>query len=510
MRKNEKFGTVRVKPPRRLGGAAKAAFTYFLLILQVAVIAALYGFVAWKVRTLWYLSLAFTAAAGVRIAVSETDAQCKTSWLLLMLLSCGSGWLICIFADKNFCYGGNKRKFDSLYNRSKTFSVPFIPVASRQVKNDCAYLFNAGGFVARTGTDIAYFGDTQSLMKDMFARIAKAEKFIFLEFFIIAEGALLERLVKILKRKAAEGVEIRLLYDDLGSQGIFSFRTKKSMREAGIKLKKFSPLLAPFGFGLNYRDHRKIVVVDGKTSYVCGCNIADECVNARRMNAAWKDAGLRLDGCAVDDASLMFLRQWDFENKTQSDWGEYLGRYKKTDNTAAVVQFAGGPDLTEPVCRGLYANVISGATERLYIMSPYFIPDSGVVSRLKEKALSGVDVRLVLPAVPDWKFVYKVTTANAEKLISSGVKVYYVQRTFLHSKVMLTENCAVVGSVNMDMRSFYQQFDNAVYTNDGGVLKDILSDFNSVFALNSPATPKKRNTADKLLTSLLKILSPLM
>lgn len=510
-RREEKIKSVRFKAESGLGMRLLKLFTLGTVAFQLALIAFIYAFFAIKFRIFFYVSLGLTVLNAVYIFISEKDAQCKASWLILMVLSCGSGYIIYLLADKRVCYGAYKRRFDGLYSRSRPYVGAYCePNASQAVKNDCGYLYNAGGFAARSGTDIKYFNSGKAMFENMLARLETAKKFVFIEFFIIAEGVLLERLLNVLKRRIAEGVEVKFIYDDEGSLGAFTPSTKKRMRKMGIQLKVFSQMLSLFSFGLNYRDHRKVVVIDGETAYAGGCNLSDQYVNQHRMEGFWKDAGVRLDGAAVDDMSLIFLRQWDFICGKKTGWDGYLNRFTATENKSVVAPYAGGPDLDECVCRGIYANAISGAREKLYIMTPYFIPDGALADMLKAKALSGADVRIVLPGVPDWRFVYKVTVSNAEALIASGVKIYFADHIFVHSKVMLTENCAIVGSVNIDMRAFYEEFDNGVYTDDAQVMSDIDADFSWVFERNDPAVRRKRNVFDKAVVAFLKIFSPLM
>ena len=478
---------------------------------QIALIAILYAFFAWYFPIFFYISIALTVCTAVYVFITERDSQCKASWLFLFLITFGGGYIVYFLADKRVCYGHDRKRYAKIFNRSRPYVGAYeLRQASTAVANDCEYIYKSGGYVPYTGTDIKYFSDARKLFDNLIGRLEQAQEFIFLEYFIVAEGVLLERLIDVLKRKAAQGVEVRFLCDDVGCQGVLTSSTKKRIKNAGIKLKVFQKLFSPFSFGLNFRDHRKIIVIDGKTGYVGGCNIADECTNQHRMEGMWKDAGVRLDGAAVDGLSLTFLRQWELSTREKSDYEKYLYKAEKTQNTSNVVPYAGGPEITEYLCRGVYSNVISAAQEKLYIMTPYFIPDGELFSLIKAKAMSGVDVRIVLPAVPDYPFIYRVTRSNAEKLMAHGVKVYFVRNTFVHSKVMLTENCVTVGSVNMDMRAFYQEFDNGIYTDDESVMADALDDFKRVFAANGEQVPAKHNIFSGFITALLRVVSPLM
>lgn len=490
---------------------AKAVFTDALLVVQCLVLAALYAFFAYKFPVFFYVSLGLTACTAVYIFISGYDAQIKASWLLLMILSCGFGYIIYFLANKRVCYGYDRQRFCLIVERAKPFQGEFkIENATAAVENDCKYLYNAGGFIPYNGTHLKYFSGARGFFEDLLERLERAEKFVLIEFFIVADGVLFEKFLNVFKRKTAVGVEIKILCDDAGCQGVFSVRAKKQLKEAGVKLKMFSQMLAPFNFGLNFRDHRKIVIIDGKTGYICGCNISDDCINERKLDGFWKDAGVRIDGAAVDGLTHTFLRQWEFSTDEKIEFCKYLKQYDKTTDLSTVVPYAGGPELKEALCRGLYANMISGAREKLYFMSPYFVPDGEILSQLKAKALSGVDVRLVLPEVPDYNFIYRITKSNADRLIKYGVKVYYVRDTFVHSKVCLTENCVSVGSVNLDMRAFYQEFDNGVYTDDSDFMCAVASDFEEVFASDQPAVSKKENLFSAAICAVLRIFSPLM
>ncbi len=499
------------KKPVDFPTGARAVLTDLSIVLQMSVLAAVYAALAYFVPIFFYISIGLTVLTGIYVLIEERDSQTKASWIILFLLSFGCGYIVYILSSKRVCYGYYKKKYAEIFNRSLVYRGGFfLDEASPAVRRDCGYIYNAGGYVPYTGTDIQYFSNARKLFDNLCARLEEAKEFVFLEYFIVAEGVLLERLIDVLGRKVAEGVTVKFLYDDVGSQGVLTTETKNRIKKAGIEFKVFEPLFSPFYFGLNFRDHRKIIVIDGKTGYVGGCNIADECTNRRKMEGLWKDAGLRLDGSAVDGLTITFLRQWEFATRRSADFGKYLYRAEKTANTSNVVPFAGGPEIEEPLCRGVYYNLADASHEKLYIMTPYLIPDTDMLALLTAKAKSGCDVRIVLPAVPDYGYIYKVTKFYAERLMSAGAKVYYMHGVFVHSKIMLTENAVTVGSVNMDMRAFYQEFDNGVYTDDKTVMSDIEADFCKVFNANDVQTPARHNVFSNFITTVLRIVSPLM
>ena len=493
------------------GTGLRAVLSDLFIVAQLSLIIVLYAVACWYAHLFWYISIGLTAFTIVIVLICEPDVQSRISWTVLFVMSGGIGFFIYVLSRKPVCYGLKRQKFSKISKRVKPLAGDFkIEGCSDEVRSDCEYLYRAGGFVPYSGTDLKYYPYAKAAMDNIIARIDAAEKFVFIEFFILADGVYLDRLISVFRRKIAEGVEVRLMYDDVGSAGVLSSSAKKRLKFAGVKLKTFSRLFSPFYFGLNYRDHRKIVVVDGKTGYVGGFNWIDDCANQRKMEGIWKDSGLRLDGAAVDGLSLAFMRQWELATHEKLDYVKYLGKYDKTFNTSTVVPYAGGPEIKEPLCRGIYMRIIEKAQKKLYIMSPYLVPDSKLMKALKEKARAGVDVRLILPGVPDYRYLYRVTQAGAIKLIKSGVKVYYSSGEFVHSKVMLTEHCATVGSVNLDMRAFYQEFDNGVYFDDKNLMEDVEKDFEEVFARGGLTTNTKQRWYNAVLAAFLKLLSPLM
>lgn len=493
------------------GTGLRAVMSDLFVAAQLGLLVVFYAVGCWAEPVFFYVSEGLSAVTLIYILIFEPDVQSKISWTLLMLLLLGFGFYVYVLSRKPVCYGFKRLRFSKIKKKYLPlvgeFDADRCPAV---VKGELEYLYRAGGFIPYTGTDLKYYPYAKPEMDNIIARIDGARSFVFIEFFIVADGVYLDRLISVFRRKVAEGVEILFLYDDVGSAGVLSAEAKKRIRQTGVKLVDFSPLFSLFYFGLNYRNHKKTVVVDGETGYTGGFNLIDDCANQRIMEGIWKDAGLRLDGAAVDGLSLAFMRHWEFATGEKLDCAKYLGNYEKTFSTSVVAPYAGGPEIKEPVCRGIYMRIMDGAQKKLYIMSPYLIPDSKFMGALKKKARAGVDVRLVLPGVPDYRYIYRVTQSNAARLQKSGVKIYYSSGEFVHSKVMLTESCATVGSVNLDMRAFYQEFDNGVYLDDETVMRDIEKDFGEVFVRAGCAEKPKFHPVSAVIAAFLRIFSPLM
>ena len=316
-----------------------------------------------------------------------------------------------------------------------------------------------------------------------------------------------------LKDRVKNGVDVRIVHDDIGSRKMLSSKTRALLKEAGVKICVFNRLIPIFSLALNIRNHRKIMVIDGKIAYTGGCNLADEYVNEKRMYGYWKDAGAKLTGKAVDGFTLMFLRQWEFLSKQPQEYEKFLKHYEPNDSKSAVVCYADGLDFEKHVAKGVYENMIANAKDYIKIMTPYFIIDDTIMELLINKALSGVDITLVIPEIPDKKYAYGLTRNNAEKLIDYGIKVYAMRNSFVHSKVVLNEYAVVVGSINMDFRSFYQQFECAVYTNDKPFMASVQNDFEKTLAVSkqiSDRTKLRRNWLYRVYAGFMQLFAPFM
>ncbi len=495
-------------------GVFKTLFVGFLVLIQLALMLLL--FLGVSNSFYWYqlVALILSLLCCIHVLSSEKTGQTKTVWVLFLIAFFYFGFIFYLLSSEYIFFAKAKRRYAAVFSRTAQY-VPEYPAlnnVSKQVERDCAYLKNAGGFTAYTNSRLKYFPSGAQLFDDVLPALEKAEKFIFIEFFIISDGILLNKFYEILAEKAARGADVRIICDGMGSHGTLSYKTRKKFKKAGIKLHFFNRIVPHFTFALNLRDHRKIIVIDGKTAYTGGCNLADEYVNQKRMHGYWKDTGLKIEGDAVQGLALTFLRQWEFICGVAEDYSPYLKAFPAEGNSA-VVPYAGGKEYNRAICKGVYENIIAGAKEKLYIMTPYFVPDEDTANLLAQKALSGVDVRIILPAVPDKAYVYRVTVDNAERLLSSGVKVCKMRHSFVHSKLILSENCAVVGSVNIDLRSYYNQFENAVYFNDAEAMREVLCDFENTFKACDAVTEEnsaRNKLIPRICAGVLRIFSPLM
>lgn len=331
------------------------------------------------------------------------------------------------------------------------------------------YNLESAGSVFSENNSVDIFNDGNAKFDDLINEINNAKHFIHIQYYIIRTDELFNRILEPLKEKAKKGVEVRVLYDGMGGSSLKK-STIREMKKAGIKVAVFFPAyLGRFQFRFNYRNHRKIAVIDGRCAYVGGFNIGREYLGVDKKYGYWRDTHLKIKGDAVNDLQLRFMLDWNYAAKENlfKD-SKYFGyKYHKPKGNIGMQIISSGPDSKYQTIRDNYLRLINKAKKTIYIHSPYFIPDEAVFNSLKIAALSGVEVKLIIPCKPDHPFVYWVTHSYAGDLLGSGVKVYTYQNGFLHAKGMMVDGIvSSYGTANMDMRSFALNFEvNAVIYN---------------------------------------------
>lgn len=329
-----------------------------------------------------------------------------------------------------------------------------------QHRRTCEYLYDIVEMPAWKNTAAEYFPLGDYLYDSMLMDLKKAKRFIFIEFFIIERGTMWDSILEVLRQKAAEGVEIRLMYDDVGCISTLPHHYDKKLRAMGMQVVRFNRLFPLISTYLNYRDHRKICVIDGNIGYTGGINLADEYINEVDRFGHWKDTGVKLSGSGVANLTAMFLQLWDFSVKQET---KNLSDYQPTKifpSDGFVQPFADSPLDNENISENVFLDIINSATRSVYITTPYLSLDNEMTTALCYAAKSGIDVRILTPGIPDKKLVYAVTRSFYPQLVEAGVKIYEYTPGFLHEKMIVADHdIAVVGTINMDFRSFYLQFE---------------------------------------------------
>ena len=368
------------------------------------------------------------------------------------------------------------------------------------------------------GTDIKYYPVAYDAYKAQIEDIKNAKEYVYLEYHAIETKEAFEPLHEALKERAAAGVDCRVLYDDVGSFLFINKNFVRVLESEGIKCNAFNPAYPIVSLFMNNRDHRKITVVDGKVGYTGGYNIADEYFNIVNPYGHWKDNGIRLEGPAVQSLNAMFIEMWNFADMKKRDDDmmkfEAIPLVPVEGAKGFCVPYCDSPLDNEPVGENVYLNMINNSQEYCWIMSPYLVLSDEIARALQIAAKRGIDVRLMTPGIPDKKLTYSVTRSYYNMLITSGVRIYEYSPGFNHSKTFLCDDkCAVVGTINLDFRSLYHHFENAVYMYKTDCIDDIKKDFIDTFNECRDVTEKYRkkpNVFVLFFKSILRLIAPLL
>ena len=364
-------------------------------------------------------------------------------------------------------------------------------------------------------TDSIYFSTGESFIEALVSDLEAAREFIFLEYFIIDEGVVWDKIHSILRRKAEDGCDVRLIYDDIGCMRTLPAKYEQTLQSEGIRAFAFARVNPKISSVHHNRDHRKICVIDGRIAYTGGVNIADEYANLINRFGYWKDGGIRLIGDAVFGFTKMFLSLWDFTSGSVSDYGKFLKRGELITGEGYYVPFGSGPApiYKRPVGKNAFLNIINQSERYVYITTPYLIIDYDLTQSLCNAAMRGVDVRIVTPGVADKRIIKIMTKSAYPYLINSGVKIYEYTSGFMHEKSLICDDkYAVIGTINFDYRSLVHHFECAVWMYRTGSVIDAARAFDSTLAVSEPVTRKssKLTFIEWLFRIGIKIFSPLL
>lgn len=459
-----------------------------------------------------YVHTAFqvlSVIVGLHIISNDDNPVYKIAWLIPTMVFPVFGTFFYIFYQNNnisksqlsLHFGITKKRFEIL----KDFPM-------NKNTREISYL-SKGGWPGYENTNSYFMPSGEEKLKNLLIDLEKAEDFIFLEYFIITDGVMFNDIFDILKKKARQGVTVKVLYDDFGSADRLPRGFRKNMEEAGAKIAAFNPMKFQINFAMNYRDHRKIVIIDGKVGYTGGINIGDEYTNKKERFGYWHDAAIKIEGQAVWSLTLTFLESWAFTTKTDPLFEKYFRDYKvKTDGL--VLPFADSPLDKDLTTRNTYLYLIGRAKDKIWVTSPYLILDNELLTALKLAALSGVDVSIIIPHIPDKKLVYIVTQSYIPELVEAGVKIYRFTPGFIHSKLILVDDeVAIVGTSNLDFRSLYLHYENNILLYNTKSLKDINDYFTNTLDVCHLVTKdnlKKRGLFYRMLQAILKGFAPLL
>lgn len=500
---------------------SKIFYVGILILMQLIILCALIFLLSYQFYWFYILSLILSFIASVYIVNREDNPSFKILWVLLIMSVPVMGGLFYIL------FGGRKvpkelriRDQRSMEELSQVMKqnhdmLNALRQEEPQAYKQANFCWNSGYFPVYRNCEVRYFPLGELKFEALLDELKKAKRFIFLEYFIIAEGIMWNSVLDILKDKVKEGLDVRLIYDDAGCITTLPPRYFETLRRYGIKAKMFNPIEPHLALQMNNRDHRKIVVIDGEVAFTGGVNLADEYINRYERFGHWKDMAVMIKGEAVQTFTVSFLQFWNFDEEEKSDPMNFIADVpKQYGDSGYVIPFCDSPTDEDYVGQQTHINMINSACRCLYASTPYLVIDQETKMALILAAKNGVDVRILVPHIPDKKTVFEVTRSNYERLIESGVRIYEYTPGFVHGKVMLADDqSAVVGTVNMDYRSYYLHYECGVWMYRTSCLKDIRRDFEETFAVSHEVTLEECRDISiirRFIRAFLNIVSPVM
>ncbi|MGT2742137.1 cardiolipin synthase [Streptococcus plurextorum] len=493
----------------------------FFIILQLLLLMATYRWLEGFEIIGQALSSLLVAGAVFYLFNSKIEATATMTWLLLILIFPVFGASMLVYSQLDFGYRGLKKRINDLEKEGLSYLpqqaevVQELQDAHTTTYNLVKYFRRSDGFYpVYKNTQLTYFSSGEAKFEEMKKQLLLAEKFIFLEYFIIAEGKMWGEILAILEQKVKEGLEVRVLYDGMNEFTTLSFDYIERLKKLGIKAHAFAPLSPFLSTYYNYRDHRKILVIDGKVAFTGGINLADEYINHIDRFGHWKDTGLMLRGEAVQTFTVLFIQMWSTLERDTGYTSYIADQVEPVKSDGFVIPFGDSPMDRDKVGENVYIDILNHARDYVYIMTPYLILDSAMEHALCFAAERGVDVRIIMPGVPDKKVPYALAKTYYRRLMHSGVKIYEYTPGFIHAKVFLSDKSkAVVGTINLDYRSLYHHFECGVYLYQSSVLADISRDFSETFAKCHQLTQEdvdQRPLLVKLTGGLARMVAPLL
>ncbi len=504
---------------KRLSGLilGRMPVTLFIIAFEICWLIA---FGLWLSNYAAWVNTAFTLVSLVIVCyliLKDENQSYKLTWIIVIsFLPLFGGMMYIMFGNKRPSRRMRRRleRVEAMHREDMEHYDPRVTdgLAPRLAATS-VYLSRRGPFPAYDDTDVAYFSVGEELFDRLIPDLESAEQYIFMEYFIIGDGSLWQEISEILVRKAAQGVEVRIIYDDMGSVSALPKGMKQKMAEAGIKTLAFNPFLPLVSLVMNHRDHRKITVIDGRVAYTGGVNIADEYANRNARFGHWKDTGLRMAGTAAHSFAVMFLNMWNAYHDTERDYTPFLPLLSGQRGSGVVQPYCDSPLDDENLAENVYLDILARAEQYVYIFTPYLAIDSEMQSALTLAAKRGVDVRIVTPGVPDKRYVFRLTRSYYAPLMRAGVRIYEYTPGFLHAKSFVSDDrVATVGTVNMDYRSLFLHFECGALLIDSPVIPHIREDALATMAQSREIPPRevKKYSRASILDLLLRVLSPMM
>lgn len=500
---------------------SRTGIILLLILLAIVIFFVVMTFFAGLINTILGGVGLFNLIVIVILMNTDMDSSAKITWILVVAVTSVFGTLFYIFTKMDIGSRTEKKEYARLTQQHRNDlkqdedTLKVLEKESRDTLELFTYLNQTQIFPISRYNKINYYPLGEQKWVDMLEELKKAEHFIFMEYFIVDEGEMWGKILKILKDKAEQGVDVRLMYDGTCAIFLLPYGYPEMINELGIKCRMFAPLRPFVSTYYNYRDHRKILVVDGKVGFCGGVNLADEYINRIERFGHWKDTAIRIKGEAVNSLTHMFLNMWSF-GEENADYSPYINNscqvYKECSGYAMPYGF--NPFDKRRLGEMVYIDILYRANSYVHIMTPYLILDDELLQSIKFAAERGVDVKLILPGIPDKKAVYALAKTYFKTLIESGVQIYLYTPGFVHAKVFVSDDIkAVVGTINLDYRSLYHHFECGTYLYDVDCIGDIEKDFEDTLLKCKKVSLDdvyNEKLVTKIFGSFMRLIAPLM
>ena len=496
--------------------------TFMILMILAEVLTVFFLFRWLSSNAVWLETVLRILSVVVVLSIVKNSKHLSSDmlWILLIVLSPVAGTAIYFLLGANLITSKTFWKLTSSTVSSKRFYLQDEDVYNRALE-ECPrdmgqihYVSKISGYPVYENTGFEYYSYGQYGYPEILSELRKAQKFIFLEYFIVEEGVMWNGILEILEEKVKAGVDVRVMYDDLGSFMTLSMKYAEKLEEKGIRCVPFNRINPVVGSIMNHRDHRKIMVIDGEVAFSGGINLADEYINAiRKVDGEWKDNVIKITGEAVYSYTAMFLTHWDALRGVEEDFTQFRAESPEGKKDGYILPYGETPLDQEITAQNIYVNILNDAQKYVYIFTPYLIIDTELTNALILCAKRGVDVRIMTPGVPDKKIVYSITRSYYRNLVEGGVKIYEYTPGFLHSKVFVSDDrIAAVGTVNLDYRSLYLHFENGTLLIESEKIRDIRRDFEDAVSRSHLVdyTECRYKPLKEFLLSVLRVLAPMM
>ena len=490
-----------------------------LLALQVFLLVSMFQSIQ-SYKIIYAVLQVVNAVLVIHLVNRPQNPAAMVAWILLVVIAPTVGLPLYMLVELDWGHRMLNRRLGELIRRTSALLPDNSELRERieaeepELAPMTDYLWRNGCFDTYANTDAEYLPSGEAALEAILRELDRAEHFIFMEFFIIDEGVMWGRILEKLEEKIARGVEVRVLYDGTCALFRLPYRYPKMLETLGIQCKVFSPLRPTMSTRYNNRDHRKILVIDGKVAFTGGVNLADEYINEKKLFGHWKDVALLLRGEAVRAFTLMFLQMWNIDEKSEN-----FAKYLYIQRTAVpargyVIPYGDSPLDDERTGEMVYMDIINRARRYVHIMTPYLILDQQMIAALTFAAHRGVEVVILLPHIPDKKYAFALAKTHYRQLLTAGVRILEYTPGFVHAKVFVSDDIrAVVGTINLDYRSLYLHFECAAFLYDSPAVLQVEQDFQETSQKCQKITLETLKTMPiptKLAGWLLKVLAPLM